>query len=276
MIEELQAIDVHGHYGRWVQDEARSHMGECISGGAETVVARAKLARIEWTVVSPLLGLMPRGKADSEEGNQEANRVVDETEGLLQWVIVNPRQPKTYDQARERLSSPKCMGIKIHPEENDYHIREHGEALFAFAAEHKAVVLTHSGNANSPPADFLPFADAHPEVTLILAHIGNSDGDDLRDQIRAVEASRLGNVYADTSSMRSMFSGLIEWAVKTVGSEQILFGTDTPLYFSSAQRARIDHAEISEEDKCRILRGNAERILSLPSTNNEQQITNNQ
>ncbi len=215
-------------------------------------------------MVSPLLGLMPRGRADTVEGNEEANRVVDATEGLLQWVIVNPVQPKTYEQARERIAASKCMGIKIHPEENVYPIREHGDAIFSFAAEHRAVVLTHSGQPNSLPADFLPFIDAHPEVTLILAHIGNSDTFNLQDQVQAVETAKLGNVYADTSSARSIYSGLIEWAVRTVGSERILFGTDTPLYSTAAHRARIDDAEISEEDKRKILRENAERILPLP------------
>ena len=96
-VEQLQAIDVHGHYGRWVQDEARAHMGRCMSGSAETVVARARRARIEWTVVSPLLGMMPRGQADAVAGNEEANRVVDQTDGLLQWVVINPLQPECMD-----------------------------------------------------------------------------------------------------------------------------------------------------------------------------------
>lgn len=263
-VEQLQAIDVHGHYGRWVQDEARAHMGGCMSGSAETVVARARRARIEWTVVSPLLGMMPRGQADAVAGNEEANRVVDQTDGLLQWVVINPLQPGTYEQARERLSHPTCMGIKIHPEEHVYPIREHGDAIFSFAAEHRAVVLTHSGHANSLPADFLPFVDAHPEVTLILAHIGCSDTGDLKLQIAAIEAARHGNLYADTSSAASIYSGLIEWAVGAAGAEHILFGTDTPLYSASAHRARIDSAEIRDEEKRRILRDNALGLLRVP------------
>lgn len=264
----IQAIDVHAHYGTWIQDEARAHMGECFSGGADTVVTRAKRANIEWTVVSPLLGLMPRGQCDTVAGNDEANRVVPETDGLLQWVIINPLQPESYDQARERLRHPRCMGIKIHPEEHVYPIREHGDAIFSFAAEYRAVVLTHSGNANSLPADFLPFADAHPEVTLILAHIGCSDTRDLKLQVAAVEASKHGNVYADTSSAASMYSGLIEWAVANAGAEHILFGTDTPLYSASAHRARNDGAEITDDQKRLILRDNAERLLPLPGRDN--------
>ena len=37
---------------------------------------------------------------------------------------------------------------------------------------------------------------------------------------------------------------------------------DTPLYFTAMQRARIDSAELPDEAKQLILRGNAERLLS--------------
>ena len=48
-----------------------------------------------------------------------------------------------------------------------------------------------------------------------------------------------------------------------VGSDRILFGTDTPLYFSPMQRARIDYAQISDADRANILRNTAASILNL-------------
>jgi hypothetical protein len=44
--------------------------------------------------------------------------------------------------------------------------------LFAMDARHRAVDLTHSGERNSLPEDFVPFANRYPEVTLIPAHLG--------------------------------------------------------------------------------------------------------
>ena len=49
----------------------------------------------------------------------------------------------------------------------------------------------------------------------------------------------------------------LEWAVHEVGAERVLFGTDTPLYSTAMQRARIDHADLTETDKRLILRDNA-------------------
>ena len=46
--------------------------------------------------------------------------------------------------------------------------------------------------------------------------------------------SKHRNIWADTSSSASLFGGIIEYAVQLVGSDRILFGTDTPLYNSCA------------------------------------------
>ncbi len=155
------------------------------------------------------------------------------------------------------LTADHCVGIKIHPEEHVYPIREHGRKLFEFAAKSKAVVLTHSGQEKSLPADIVIWANEFPEVKIILAHIGCSDTNDRTLQVRAIQQSRHGNLYADTSSAMSIMPKLIEWAVNEVGPERVLFGTDTPLYAASMQRARIDHAGISDHQKRMILRDNA-------------------
>ena len=262
-ISQIQAIDVHAHYGNYWRAEYPELTCQFATGDAATVVRRARDNNIQWTVVSPLLGLLPRGNADAAVGNDEAARIVPATDGLLQWVIVNPLQPETYRQAEQMLATPRCVGIKIHPEEHVYAIREHGAALFEFAARHDAVVLTHSGHENSLPADIVPFCNDHSNVQLILAHIGCSSGPDRTLQVRAIQQSRHGNVYADTSSAMSIAPNLIEWAVGEVGVDRVLFGTDTPLYSTSMQRARIDKADLDDKDKRQILRDNAAALLGL-------------
>ncbi len=267
-VESVQAIDVHAHYGRYFRPHFTELVNRFLTGDAETVVQRAQRANTELTIVSPMLGLTPRGQADAVAGNDEAERVVRETDGLLQWVIVHPQQEQTYEQARRLLQSPQCVGIKIHPEEHVYPITEHGRAIFEFAAEHKAFVLAHSGDEHSMPMDFVPFANDYPDVSLILAHLGNgghaSGSPD--HQVRAIQACRNANLYTDTSRARSLMPELIEWAVDEIGPDAILYGTDTPGYFSGSQRARIDQAEMPDTAKRKILRDNAVRLLELHGT----------
>ncbi len=258
---DMQAIDVHGHYGVYFRREFPELTNQFATGDAQTVAQRAKNNNIQWTVVSPLLGLLPRGEADAAVGNAEAARMVPQTEGRLQWVIVDPTHPTTFQQAEQMLAQPRCVGIKIHPEEHLYPIGEHGRVIFEFAARHDAVVLTHSGHENSRPADIVPFANDYPNVKVILAHIGCSSGSDRTLQVRGIQQSRHGNVYADTSSAMSMTPGLIEWAVSEVGADRVLFGTDTPLYSTAMQRARIDQADIGDDEKRKMLRENAVALL---------------
>ena len=258
---DMQAIDVHGHYGVYFRREFPELTNQFATGDAQTVAQRAKNNNIQWTVVSPLLGLLPRGEADAAVGNAEAARMVPQTEGLLQWVIVDPTHPTTFQQAEQMLAQPRCVGIKIHPEEHLYPIGEHGRVIFEFAARHDAVVLTHSGHENSRPADIVPFANDYPNVKVILAHIGCSSGSDRTLQVRGIQQSRHRNVYADTSSAMSITPGLIEWAVSEVGADRVLFGTDTPLYSTAMQRARIDQADIGDDEKRKMLRENAVALL---------------
>lgn len=261
---QIVAIDVHAHYGTYQQDLNCDLTNSFYSGSAAEVVRRAKVVNVGTTIASPLLALLPRGKANTCKGNQDAAKVVSETHGLLQWVVINPLQPDSYQQAAEMLQSPKCVGIKLHPEEHVYPITDHGDALFEFAAKHDAVVLVHSGDPYSWPDDFVPFANRHSNITLLLAHLGNGGAanGDPRLQVRAIEQSKHGNIIVDTSSARSLSPGLLEWAVQQVGAERILFGTDTPLYHTAMQHARVAYADISEEAKHLILRGNAERVWS--------------
>lgn len=262
-IGDVQAVDVHGHYGIY-RNRIFTHAEEFLSAPAGRVAQRARGANIQWTVVSPYEALTPRFKADAVQGNKSATREVAQTPGLLQWVVIHPLQPETYEQADAALQSKQCAGIKIHPEEHGYPIKEYGDSIFEFAAARRAPVLTHSGEPNSLPRDFVPFADRYPEVALILAHLGCGHDGEKTHQVRAIQASRRGNIFVDTSSASSIFPGLIEWAVREVGAENILFGTDTPTYSTAMQRARIDSAEISDADKLLILRENARRLLRLP------------
>lgn len=257
----ISAIDVHGHYGTYIRrnDECDAwHSGE-----AAEVVRRARDANIGLTIVSPLAALLPRFNGDAVAGNIEAAREVSRFPELRQHVVIDPRRVETFKQAEEMLAQPQCVGIKIHPEEHGYPIREHAHAIFEFAARHRAVLLTHTSEQNSLAADIIPWADEFPEVRLILAHIGCSWDGDPTHQVRAIQQSRHGNAFADTSSAKSMTPGLIEWAVREIGAERVLFGTDTPLYHAAMQRSRIDYADLDEDAKRKILRENAVRVFGL-------------
>ena len=119
-IEAVQAIDVHAHYGRYHRREIPKLLNGFMSADPLVVVQRARRANTQYTIVSPNLALLPRGEADALAGNEDAAQVVPATPGLLQWVVIHPLQPQSYEQAERMLQHPTCVGIKIHPEEHCY------------------------------------------------------------------------------------------------------------------------------------------------------------
>ena len=169
---------------------------------------------------------------------------------IYQWVVIDPRQSETFQQAEKMLSSPKTLGIKIHPGYHGYDVRKYADELFSFAAKHKAFVLMHPQYIEEMTA----FADRHPEMKLIIAHLGSVA------HVDAIAAAKHGNIYTDTSGGASNLNNIVEYAVNQVGSEKIFFGTDT--YSCAFQYGRIALSSLSYEDKANILYKNAIRNFS--------------
>ena len=261
----MRAIDVHGHFGDWDRG-ARSLRDRLWSGSIEVVWSRAQKAGIRLTAVSSLEALIPYG-GNPVTGNEKARRAAEKYPDIAFWAVLNPKFLDSLKQVETLLSHPKCAGIKIHPFEHAYEIRKEGDAIFVFAASHNALVLAHSGDRGCFPEDLVVFANKYPQVKLIIGHLGHSVDESVSRQIWALRRSQAGNVYIDTSSISSMYGGLIEWAVQEVGYERILFGTDTPVYFAASQKARIEYAEIPMDAKKAILEGNAKRLLGTRAIN---------
>jgi len=260
------AIDMHGHCGHY--GGYSELMSRLLNALPEVVSRRAAEAAIKLTVVSELSAFDPAADqpADVDAANHLAVRAAEKFDNLRFYAVANPKRENWEAKTDALLSHPKCVGVKLHPRWHYWPVEEFGDQVFGFLNEREVLTLTHTGNAGNEPEQFIPFANKYPRVRLILAHIGYDEVDETPDrQIRAVKMSTQGNVWADTSSAKSVISGVIEYAVEQVGASRILFGTDTPLYCSGMQKARIAYAGISNQDKRKILCDNAAGLLGLPN-----------
>ncbi|MEA4965494.1 MAG: amidohydrolase family protein [Oscillospiraceae bacterium] len=257
-IKALSAIDVHSHFGP-VHSPVT---GDRIQNGTEEYLIRTMaLSKIAVSINSSRYAIMPRGSGYTVEGNNQILAAAEALEGVYVWATVDPHQPETFLQAEEMLQHPKVLGVKIHPEEHEYDLKAYGDPLFAFAAKLHVPLLGHSGAPCCMPETYGFFADRYPEIPVIAAHLGcGSDGDSAH-HIRAIMQNGAGNLFTDTSSIQSLLSNLLEYAVGQMGADRILFGTDSSNYFSPCQRLRVEEADIAEEDKYKILQGNALRLF---------------
>ena len=183
------------------------------------------------------------------EENLYLHKLIDEKAWVYQWVVIDPRQKETYEQAEKMLSHPKVLGIKLQPVEQGYDILDYADELFAFANKHKTVVLMHPQHI----LQMISFADRNPDMKLIIAHLGS------KAHVDAIVNAKHGNIYTDTSGSASSRNHVLEYAVEHVGSEKILFGTDT--YSFAFQFGRIALADLSQQDKENILWRNAMRLF---------------
>ncbi|MBW3597707.1 MAG: amidohydrolase family protein [Planctomycetes bacterium] len=130
------------------------------------------------------------------------------------------------------------------------------------AAELKAVVFQHTwrkagGNlpGESSPEDLVELAARHPETTLICGHTGG----DWEWGIRAVRAS--ANIVIGTGGSDPT-AGMIEMAVRELGAERVLYGSDIGGRSFASQLGKVYGAEIPVDAKRKILGENLKRLLT--------------
>ena len=182
---------------------------------------------------------------DIYESNAQLYEQAKNDDRVYQWLTLDPRQDKLFDQIRSLISGDKVLGIKIHSVYHKYDILEYGDKIFSFANELGCFVLMHPDKT----MDMVEFANKYPNMKLIIAHLR------YEEHIKAIEMAKHGNIYTDTSSSGASLNNIIEHTVERVGSEKIFFGTDT--YSCGYAVGRIMYARISDKDKENILYNNA-------------------
>jgi len=130
------------------------------------------------------------------------------------------------------------------------------------ATELKAVVFQHTylkvgGNlpGESTPTELAELARRHPTASLICGHTGA----DWEIGIRAVRGCR--NVSVDLSGCDPC-AGMTEMAVRELGAERVLFGSDAGGRSFASQLGKVMGADISPAARRVILGENFKRMLT--------------
>lgn len=116
--------------------------------------------------------------------------------------------------------------------------------------------LKTSGNepGESTPFDLVELAKRHPQAQFICGHTGGN----WELGIRAIRETR--NICADIAGSDPT-SGYTEMAVRELGAERVLYGSDVGGRTFASQIAKVLGADIPDSDKELILGGNLRRLL---------------
>ncbi len=124
-----------------------------------------------------------------------------------------------------------------------------------------AVIYQHTwlkagGNlaGESTPEDLAALAARHPDARLICGHTGGN----WELGVRSVRASP--NVSIGTGGFDPT-AGVIEMAVRELGAERVIYGSDIGGRSFASQLGKVLGAEISATDRRLILGGNLRRLL---------------
>ena len=136
------------------------------------------------------------------------------------------------------------------------------DPIAEWAIANEVVILQHEwlkagGNepGESTPFDVVELAQRHPKLQIVCAHTGGN----WELAIRAIRDTK--NVYAGIAGSDPT-SGFVEMAVRELGAERVIFGSDVGGRSFASQIAKVEGANISESDKKLILGGNLRRLLT--------------
>ena len=135
------------------------------------------------------------------------------------------------------------------------------DPLIRRAAELKAVIFQHTwyktgGNypGESTPMDLAELAARHPDTPLICGHTGGN----WEIGIRTVRPYK--NVSVDLAGSDPT-SGMTEMAVRELGAERVIYGSDAGGRSFASQLAKVHGANIPERAKRLIFKDNLRRMM---------------
>jgi predicted TIM-barrel fold metal-dependent hydrolase len=237
---------------------------------AEDVVASMDAAGVDRTVV---FGFPWRDGGLCREHNDFIIDAVERyPDRLIGFACVQPLDARDA-QELERCIQRGLRGLgEMGPDGQRFDIED--KRIMAATAEvlqhHDLPLLTHAsepvghayaGKGKTFPWKLLKFVQNFPDLKVVLAHWGGGlPFYELMPEIR--EACR--NVYYDTAASTYLYSfDIFDVAVRLVGAERILWGTDYPLLSQAKFLARVRSTGLAARELDAILGGNAARLLHL-------------
>jgi predicted TIM-barrel fold metal-dependent hydrolase len=166
----------------------------------------------------------------------------------------------------DRMVSLGIKGIKLHPEFQEFEpLDPRMERIYRAASRHGLPLLFHAGEDPSfetvrgVPSAFKELADKHPDLPIILAHLG---GFRVWDEVAEHIVGR--RVYLDTAyTFGHLPAAEVAEIVRNHGTDRILFGTDGPWADPALDLAQLRNLGLSADETEAILWRNAADLIGI-------------
>ena len=235
--------------------------GVTVDDRIEALIHFARRMGIARTVLSQPLHYDPTPEQFREANEQVLRAIKRAPELVLGKVFVNPNHVQaSIDEINRCIRDGPMIGVKLW-------VAKHCNApeldpIVDRATELQAIVFQHTwlknqGNlpGESTPYDMVELARRHPQAKLILGHTGGDWERGIRI-IREVKQVPVDLAGSDPSA------GFTEMAVRELGAERVIYGSDVGGRSFASQLAKVLGANISESARTAILGGNLRRMLT--------------
>lgn len=198
--------------------------------------------------------------SDSEAGNKVMLDMVQrKPERVYGYVLIDPNYVQDIEgEAKKYHLDYKIPGLKMFYARTRVRYNDPVyDPWWKIANENSLFALTDNGSYPSFLNDVEELAIRYPNVTFFLDHAGQSFDVAIN---YAQYAKKYPNVYLQIT-YTSVTQGVIEYFVQEGLAGKVLYGTDSPMRDPRPQLGWVAYANISYEDKKKILGENMEGIL---------------
>lgn len=179
---------------------------------------------------------------------------------LLGFVYLNPKHLQaSLDELDRCVAQGPMVGVKlwVATKANSPNLSplvERATELGALVFQHSWLKVGGNLSGESSPHDVAELAKRHSRATIVCGHAGG----DWEQGIRAIRDCE--NVSVDLGG-GDPTAGFVEMAVRELGAERVLFGSDVPGRSFATQLAKVLGAQISPAAKQLIFADNLKRLL---------------
>jgi uncharacterized protein len=202
--------------------------------------------------------------ADFIAGNREVARYADKYKGrFLGACVVNPlfidEALREIEDCRKQLGFVWVGELCNYTVPYQYTIKEF-ELLVQQVQKLNMVLDVHT---ELEEMEYI--IQKYPKATIVFPHFGDShEYDHIFKRIGLV--AQHPNCYIDTSGYGHDRVGMLEYAVKTIGPDRVLFGSDFSINDPSAVIARIKNGFLTDAQREKILSENLKALLRKVQT----------
>jgi predicted TIM-barrel fold metal-dependent hydrolase len=198
---------------------------------------------------------------DHTEGNREVLHAVNQYSSRFVGIaIVYPHYDHSLQEFEDLLVKQGMKGLQLEPLYHNFQLDDGTADPFVELSIKRQVPvflpLCITMNWNFPRVEIKyvrELIDRYPEATYVVGMLSY----EIEGVLRLMK--KYDNVMAETSGLQLMQG--IERLVREVGANRILYASGMPIQMAGPALAKIQEADISEEDKDLILAQNAEKLL---------------